>query len=77
MNHELAHQFWWVKMTEEQREEYKTLQTDNIDDYFRKYSMKNEAEDFADNFANIMLREEYNKSEVYDKKIDFINELLK
>ena len=75
--HELAHQFWWVKMSDNQREEYKELQTNNIVDYFQEYSMKNEAEDFADNFASIILnRVNRNGTENYRKKIDFINELL-
>ena len=75
--HELWHQFWSLHLSVYEREQYRALQTDSILDYHREYWMSEPIEDFADNFANIILgRVNPNGTENYRKKIEFIENII-
>lgn len=75
--HELGHQYWFLYLSYDEREQYRALQTDDRADYYRDYSMTDVEEDFADNFANIMLgRDWLNKSDEYRAKQQFIRDLI-
>lgn len=60
-----------------EREKYRLLQTDKLLDYKRKFGMSKPTEDFADNFADIILgRVNPNGTENYRNKIEFIENLI-
>jgi hypothetical protein len=48
--HEVAHYYWFEKLTEKERESYKKLYS-KTKTYFRDYSSTSAEEDFADAFG--------------------------
>lgn len=59
-NHEIGHYFWFNYMNPSQRDEYKIAYQKSmklwITAFYREYSMSNELEDFADNYALIHMK---------------------
>lgn len=56
LTHELGHQYWHLGLSLWEREEYRKLfESSKEDDFYRDYSKINVIEDFADNFALIVL----------------------
>lgn len=74
--HELWHQYWFLYLSINQRNQFRDMQSDNREDYISLYSMQNELEDFADIFASIYLWWKQGSSELYKKKEDFIRKLI-
>jgi hypothetical protein len=75
--HELGHQFWHTHLSLTEREQYRKMFSSKNSDFWRNYGMVSPEEDFADNFANIYLKREYERSEKYNQKINFIKKIIK
>ena len=53
--HELGHKIWIEYLTDKQRTEYAVL-FNKAKYFYRDYSRSDELEDFADNYANLILK---------------------
>lgn len=79
--HEMAHYIWFVKMTDEQRKQFKALYDKSNDgDFCSDYAKKNEEEDFAEIFRMLAMtnyRVMDVLSENENSKLKYVKSLIK